>query len=277
MALGYPKIGREVRVLPKRFTEYLESIQMPPADATNIDNARQYEGGESMEIMNKNLEILALQQAQNQIIISKLALIEQRIEALELLTKTRNVDFDEQFEKIRGALVAIAQPQAAVEPAQAATPIQVPTAHQDAPQARQTPAQARREAPPEPTDHRGESLPDWIIQDLSYDFEIDAIKNRFEMFKQYYREKKRIMPDDNGIKIQLRQWLERAAKNGEQVMSRRALIEIEKQRQQAIRAENTRRHEEHERYRREVQSDSVFAVAQAGLDNILAGLGDGSK
>lgn len=272
-SLGLPRIGREVKVLPKTFVQYLVSQNVDRAQYTQpepVSIAQQsqtiaqtegapsnIEGSQFMEMMNKNLEFFALQQAQGQIIINKLTMIEQRLDALELLTKTRNVDFDEQFEEIKKNLATLAPPSQVDQPEQ---------------QARLTPAEVRRVEPPQATDHRRDTLPDWVIQDLSYDFEVDAIKNMFERFKQYYYENDRVMPDYNGVKIKLRAWLERAAENGEQVMSARALAELERQRQQQMRAENTRRHEAHERHRAEVQTPEARQLVSAGIDEILNGL-----
>ena len=95
----------------------------------------------------------------------------------------------------------------------------------------------------------------------------------YERFKQYYYENNYILPDYNGVKIKLRQWLDRAVDNGEDVKSMRVLIDEEMARRQAIREENQRRHEEYEAHRREVQAPEQFQTARAGLDNILVNLG----
>ena len=273
-ALGLPRIARTQRILPKRFTEYLEQIQIAEEQAKQAQEIEQHiDQGTQMENASKIYEFIALQQAQGQIIINKLAAIESRLDSLELLVKSRNVDFDEQFEKIKQNLAELAEPRpepqaAAVsaieQPSSTITPIEVQSP---------TPAERRRVEPPEAVDYRRESLPDWVIQDLSHDFEVSAIKNMFERFKQYYYENAYTLPDYNGVKIKLRQWLQRAAENGEQVMSSRALAELERARIERARAKNTRRYEEHEQHCRAVSAPEVQARIEAGLDNILMNLG----
>ena len=286
-ALGLPRIPRATTDLPRTFEAYLEIFQKAQENEQKqiIDNAE----GAGMDAVNNSainsqymdtlasmlcnkISVLADTQAiQSQKILNKLEGIESRLDALELLAKTRNVDFDEQFDKIRTALAEIRPPEAACA-AQVAGDIQAPSPPQAAPQAPLTPIERRRAEPLEPTDHRRESLPDWVVQDLSYDFSPDAIKNMFERFKQYYYENDRILPDYNGVKIKLRQWLERAAENGEAVMSNRALAELENARIERARAENTRRNEEYQRHRAEVSTGAVSQQVNAGLDNILAKL-----
>ena len=291
-ALGCPRIGRGVKALPKTFQEYLaqskvnnEAIKPQDIDyeATWEQQAAQCEttgrnidGDLSMEMIDKNIGFVALQQMQGQIIINKLTAIEHRLDALESACRPRDVDFDEQFEKINKNLAALRSAVPARAPTPTGTPIGSDTAVYQGVEPTEagqpTPAEQRRAAPPDATDHRGESLPDWVIQDLSYDFEISAIKNMFERFKQYYYENAYILPDYNGVKIKLRQWLERAAENGEQVMSRRALIEIENQRQQQIRAENTRRYEAEQARARMLNRPDVRQAAESAFSDILTDL-----
>ena len=134
-------------------------------------------------------------------------------------------------------------------------------------------AEQRRLAPPDGRDHRGKSLPDWVITDLSSDFDVNEIKNMFEKFKQYYYEHDRPLPDDNGVKIKLREWLERAAENGEQVHSHSRISAAEQQRREAIREENRRRKEEFEAHRKAVLSNPAeFAAGTAALEKILKDL-----
>ena len=277
-ALGLPRIPRATTDLPRTFDAYLEIFQKARENEQKqiIDNAEgagvepvnnsainsQYMDTLASMLCNKISVLADTQAIQSQKILNKLEVIEGRLDALELLAKTRNVDFDEQFEKIETAL-------AEIRPSEA---IQAPSPPQSAPQAPLTPIERKRAEPPEPTDHRRESLPDWVVQDLSYDFSPDSIKNMFERFKQYYYENDRILPDYNGVKIKLRQWLERAAENGEAVMSSRALAELERARIERARAENTRRNEGYQRHRAEVSTGAVSQQVNAGLDNILAKL-----
>ena len=250
-ALGLPRISRECQKLPKTFGEYLNYINAEQTKKTPDIKIEQ--SAETLNTGDGTPSIIG------QILDQKIDLYMGEIigafNELKLLIETQSRQNETIIQKL-GEIAPFLE-------YDRNTPVEVQSP---------TPAERRRAEPPEPTDHRRESLPDWVVQDLSYDFSPDAIKNMFERFKQYYYENDRILPDYNGVKIKLRQWLERAAENGEAVMSSRALAELENARIERARAENTRQNEEYQRYRAEVSTGAVSQQVNAGLDNILAKL-----